>query len=95
LLQTSPEHPQRQIIERLLAKECDKLRKGIEVRPDPLQLEAEDAESSTLDDDSLVGEDMAQSVNDADPARTIGHRVYGSVMNVLTRIAGRPLKTQH
>jgi hypothetical protein len=92
LLRTSSERPQREIIARLLAEECDKLRKGLEIASSPPEPAADDAESSTLDDDSVEGDDRAQWINYADPAAATGHRAYGSFMSFLTRIAGRPLK---
>jgi hypothetical protein len=93
LLQTSPKHPQLQIIERLLGNERDRLSK-IEAGASPVPPTAK-ADEGRIEDDLGLSDGPAQMVNNADPPRTMGQRVYGSVSSLLKGVPGTPLKTVH
>jgi hypothetical protein len=80
LLRASPQDPRRPIIERLLAKEYERLRERADAEPCPLRRKAEVSQRSSFGEDNLEGsEDRAQRINNADPAR---HRSYGSLVGL-------------
>ena len=90
LLRASPQDPRRPTIERLLAKEHGRLRERADAEPCPLQPKAADTQRSSLSDDLEEAEDTAQRVNNADPTRTISHRVYGSLVGFFTHVSRSP-----
>lgn len=85
LLRASPQDPRRPIIERLLAKEHERLRERASTEPCALLLEG-----PALSDGVAEGEDRAQRVNNADPTPPA---VYGSLLGFFTHFPRSPLKT--
>ena len=80
LLRASPQDPRRPIIERLLAKEHQRLRERADPDPCALQLRAAATERFTLSDDDLEeGQGQTQRVNNASRTR---HRFYGSLVGI-------------